>query len=320
MAATIWKIGVILIVGHKGQDGSLLREQLLRDGEAVCGLGREGLTTPDGVVHPGVSLADPLSLQDAVSRLQPREVYYLAAHHHSAQSLADDGALLRDSLAINTIGLAAMLEAIRLGAPQARLFYAASSHVFGDPPTAPQTEDTPFAPRSAYAVSKVAGVELCRFFRRAHGVFAACGYLYNHESPRRPPEFLSRKTAIAAAAVADGGRDKLKLGTLDAVVDWGYAPEYVEAMRLILGLPRPDDFIIASGRASTVQAFVAAAFAHVGRNWRDHVTLDPTLVRRAPPACPYIGDARRLADATGWRARTSAEELAAIMVDAERRR
>lgn len=311
---------MILIVGHRGQDGSILREQLLRGGEAVCGLGREGFVTPDGVVHPGVSLADPQSLQDAVARLQPREVYYLAAHHHSAQTFTDDGSLLRDSLAVNTLGLAAMLEAIRRSAPRARLFYAASSHVFGDPPTAPQTEDTPFAPRSPYAVSKVAGVELCRFFRRTHDVFAACGYLYNHESPRRPPEFLSRKTAIAAAAIADGGRDKLTLGTLDAVVDWGYAPEYVEAMRLILGLPAPGDFIIASGRATTVEAFVAAAFAHVGHDWRDHVTLDPTLIRRAPPARPYIGDARRLTEASGWRARTSATELAAIMVDAERRR
>lgn len=311
---------MILIVGHKGQDGSLLREQLLRDGEAVCGLGREGLVTPDGVVHTGVSLADPQSLQDAIRRLQPREVYYLAAHHHSAQTFADDSALLRDSLAINTVGLAAMLEAIRRGAPQARLFYAASSHVFGDPPTSRQTEDTPLAPRSPYAVSKVAGIELCRFFRRAHGIFAACGYLYNHESPRRPPEFLSRKTAIAAAAIADGGHDRLVLGTLDAIVDWGYVPEYVAAMRLILGLPEPGDFIVASGQATTVEAFVAAAFAHIGRDWRDHVTLDPTLIRRAPPARPYIGDARRLTDATGWRARTSAEELAAIMVDAERRR
>ena len=132
--------------------------------------------------------------------------------------------LLNQSIATNVSGLAAMLEALRREAPQARLFYAASSHVFGDPPASPQTEDTAFAPLSPYAVSKVGGVELCRFFRRAYGTFAACGYLYNHESPRRRPEFFSRKTAIAAAAIANGGREKLVLGSLDAVVDLGMRP------------------------------------------------------------------------------------------------
>ena len=310
---------MILIVGHKGQDGSFLREQLLRDGHAVYGLGREGLEEPDGSVHTGVSLNDPHSLREAVTRVQPREVYYLAVHHHSSQSLADEGSLLNQSIATNVSGLAAMLEAIRREAPQARLFYAASSHVFGDPPASPQTEDTAFAPQSPYAVSKVAGVELCRFFRRAYGTFAACGYLYNHESPRRRPEFFSRKTAIAAAAIANGGREKLVLGSLDAVVDLGYAPEYTQAMQLILRLPAANDFIVASGRAITLETFVAAAFSHIGRDWREHVVLDPNLVRRAPPSHPYVGDARRLASAAGWRARTSAEELAAIMVDAERK-
>ncbi len=311
---------MILIVGHKGQDGSILREQLQRGGHAVYGLGREGLEEPDGSVRAGVSLHDPQSLRDAIARLQPREVYYLAAHHHSSQSLADDGSLLDRSIATNVSGLAGMLEAIRRQAPHARLFYAASSHIFGDPPTSPQTEDSPFAPLSPYALSKVAGVELCRFFRRAYGTFAACGYLYNHESPRRGPEFFSRKTAIAAAAIADGHREKLVLGSLDAVVDYGYAPEYTEAMQLILRLPVAGDFIVASGRATTLETFVAAAFAHAGCDWRDHVALDPGLIRRAPPSHPYVGDARRLAEATGWRARTAAEELACIMVDAERRR
>ena len=310
---------MILIVGHKGQDGSILREQLRRDGHAVCGLGRDGLEEPDGAVRTGVSLDDHQSLQDAVARLQPREVYYLAAHHHSAQSLADDGSLLDQSIATNVSGLGAILEAIRRQAPHARLFYAASSHIFGDPPSSPQTEDTPFAPLSPYAVSKVAGVELCRFFRRAYGTFAACGYLYNHESPRRRPEFFSRKTAIAVAAIANGSREKLVLGSLDAVVDLGYAPEYTEAMQRILRLPAAGDFIVASGRAITLETFVAAAFSHIGRDWREHVVLDRNLVRRAAPSRPYVGDARRLALAAGWRTRTSAEELAGIMVDAERK-
>ncbi len=155
---------------------------------------------------------------------------------------------------------------------------------------------------------------------RAHGIFAACGYLYNHENPLRPPDFLTRKTAIAAAAIAARRREQLVLGTLDSVVDWGYAPEYTEAMRLILQLQAADDFIIASGRPATVKTFVAAAFSHIGRDWRDHVTVDPTLLRRASPSRPYVGNAQRLTDATGWRARTAPEAIAAIMVDAERRR
>jgi len=310
---------MVLIVGHKGQDGSILRQQLLSGGHTVYGLGRNGLEAPNGSVDSSISLDHPDSLRRIVKRLQPRQVYYLAALHHSSQSLPDSGSLLHGSLTVNTLGLAHVLDAIRLEAPSARLFYAASSLVFGDPPTCPQTEDTPFAPRSDYAVSKIAGVELCRYFRRAHGIFAACAYLYNHESPKRPASFLSRKTAVAAAAIADGRGQGLVLGQLDAVVDWGYAPEYAEAMRLILDLPDAADFVVASGRASTVQAFVEAAFSHVGLDWREHVTLDPALIRRPQPARPYVGDARRLNEATGWRARTTVAQLAAIMVDAERR-
>jgi GDPmannose 4,6-dehydratase len=308
-----------LVVGHKGQDGSILRQQLLSCGQTVYGLGKGGLEAPDGSVDPSVSLADLDSLRDAINRIQPEEVYYLAALHHSSQSVPDGGSIVHGSLTVNTLGLAEVLEAIRLEAPSARLFYAASSQVFGDPETCPQTEETPFAPRSPYAVSKVAGIELCRYFRRAHGIFAACGYLYNHESPTRPASFLSRKTAIAAAAIAEGRGQGLVLGKLDAVVDLGYAPEYTEAMRLILSLPDPADFIVASGQATTVQDFVEAAFTHVGLDWRDHVTVDPALIRRPRPALPYVGDARRLSEATGWRPRTTAAELAANMVDAERR-
>jgi len=308
-----------LIIGHKGQDGSILRQQLLGGGHTVYGLGRDGLEAPDGVVDSSISLGNFASLRHAFKRLQPRRIYYLAALHHSSQSLPDSDRLLHGSLAINTLGLADVLEAIRLEAPSARLFYAATSQVFGDPTTSPQTEDTPFAPRSPYTVSKVAGLELCRYSRRVHGIFAACGYLYNHESPKRSPSFLSRKTAMAAAAIADGRGQGLVLGQLDAVVDWGYAPEYTEAMRLILELPDAGDFIVASGQARTVESFVEAAFAHVGLDWREHVTLDAALIRRPQPARPLVGDARRLNEATGWRARTTVAQLAAIMVDAERR-
>lgn len=310
-----------LIVGHKGQDGSILRGQLLAAGCKVCGIGRDGLETPDGAVDADISLISAGSLRQAVKRLQPQRIYYLAALHHSSQSLPDGDSdrLLHDSLAVNTLALADILEAVRLEAPSARLFYAATSQVFGDPEMSPQDEETPFAPRSPYAASKVAGIEICRYFRRTYGVFAASGYLYNHESPLRSASFLSRKTAIAAAAIAEGRGEGLVLGQLDAVVDWGYAPEYTQAMRLILELPEARDFVVATGRANTVERFVAAAFAHVGLDWRAHVTVDPALVRRPPPARPYIGNPRRLTEATGWSARTGVAELAALMVDAERR-
>jgi GDPmannose 4,6-dehydratase len=310
----------VLVVGHKGQDGGILRQQLLSETHTVYGLGKEGLEAPDGSVDPRVSLGNPESLRDAIGRLLPQEIYYLAALHHSSQSLPDGGSIMHGSLLVNAMGLAEMLEAMRLHAPSARLFYAASCLVFGDPAACPQTEETPLAPRSPYAVSKSAGIELCRYFRRTHGIFAACGFLYNHESSARPPNFLSRKTAIAAAAIADGRGQGLVLGQLDSRVDWGYAPEYTEAMRLIMRLPYCADFIVATGHATTVEHFVEAAFSHVKLDWRDHVTLDPNLTRRSPPARPYVGDPRRLNEATGWRARTSAAQVAAIMVDAERRR
>jgi GDPmannose 4,6-dehydratase len=308
-----------LVIGCKGQDGTYLCDQLQAAGDEVFGISRDGLQGPDGALRHDVSIEDTDAVARTVSDLAPDRIYYLAAHHHaSEEDTAGSGDLLQRSFATHTLALVNVLDAIVAHAPAARLFYAASSHVFGKAPTHPQDETTPLAPICAYGISKAAGVQLCRFYRRQHGLFAAVGILYNHESPRRGPRFLTRKIVRGAVAIERGETAPIVLANLDSEVDWGYAPEYTEAMARILDLDEADDFVIASGRRHSVADFVAAVFACLDLNWRDHVQVDPSLLRKTEDRGVLVGDSRRLQAATGWAPRTGVAELARIMVEAER--
>ncbi|MBF0296022.1 MAG: GDP-mannose 4,6-dehydratase [Magnetococcales bacterium] len=298
-----------LVVGCKGQDGSYLMEQLRASGVEAHGVARDGWHRADGTLAPVPVIGELLAV------LQPERIFHLAAFHHSSEDvLLNDAAILRASIDVHLLGLLDYLEAMPR---ECRLFYAASSHVFGIPRHSPQDETTPMEPVCPYGITKAAGVQLCRLYRERHQRFCSAGFLYNHESPRRRGHFLSRKVAQAAVAIARGEARELVLGNLDAWVDWGYAPEYVDAMIRILNLDQPGDFVIASGVLSSVRDFVAAVFAQVGLDWRDHVRLDPAVLTKPARGGRLVGDAARLRRLTGWHPVTDLTRLAALLVEAE---
>lgn len=278
-----------LVIGARGQDGTLLTSFLTASGWEVDGVGKEDLD----VCRP-----------DAVKRVLSHDyqhIYYLAAYHHSSQDSAvpGDRELYEKSSEVHVTGLINFLEGIRSLSPACRIFYAASSLVFGSPVQEPQNENTPFAPLCIYGITKTSGIQFCRFFRKNHGVFASSGILFNHESPLRQRKFVIPKIIHSAIDISRGSPEKLQLGNLSARVDWGYAPDYVEAMHRILCLDQPEDFVIASGETHSVQEVVEIVFTALGLDWSDHVLESPSIITRQRTA--LRGDSSKLHKATGWK-------------------
>jgi len=305
-----------IVVGSAGQDGRLLCERLERDGVRVAGLDLAHARLPDGGEAPAVDILDRSAVRALVASVRPDAVYYLAAYHAPAEErgIGADLDLLEASHRVHVVGLLHFLEALRVESPAASLFYAASSLVFGEPGTALQDETTPLAPLSAYGITKACGTLCCRLYRREHGLRASVGILYNHESPWRRPGFVSRKIVDAAVAIRGGAAERLVLADLSARVDWGYAPDFVDAMVRIAALGEPGDFVVATGAARSVQEFVEVAFGLAGLEWRRHVVEDRSLVVRPSPT--LVGDARKLRSATGWAPTVSFEEMVGILVRA----
>jgi GDPmannose 4,6-dehydratase len=314
------------ITGVNGQDGSYLAELLLSKGYDVHGLIRRSSSFntqrveeiyhdphESGVrfrMHYG-DLSDSGSLVNLIRDLEPDEIYHLGAQSHVKVSF-EVPEYTADATAMGTIR---MLEAIRASGVQTRFYQASSSEMFGSAP-APQSETTPFHPRSPYGVSKVFAFWATVNYREAYGLFACNGILFNHESIRRGETFVTRKISRAVARINAGLQDKLYLGNLEASRDWGYAPEYVEAMWRMLQQDEPDDLVIATGRAHTVQEFVELAFERVGLDWRRHVEIDPQYLRPAEVSS-LCGDPSKARETLGWTARTGFQELVALMVDGD---
>ena len=306
----------VVVVGAKGQDGRILFERRSQQC-AVLGLDvgsavqhSSGDSSPS---HP-VDLQNPEEVNELVGRVVPDEIYYLAAHHHSSEERPDEAVELRKCSEVHLIGLVHFLEAIRRHAPRCRLFYAGSSQMFGEPAAPRQNETTPFAPRNAYAITKVAGAHACALYRERYQVHASVGILYNHESPLRGPRFVTQRIARGAWQAKRDPSFRLKLGSLSGIVDWGYAPDYVDAMIRIVAHSVPDDYVVATGEAHTVQDFVEIAFGIVGLDWRIHVEESPSLVRAT--RATLIGDSTKLRERTGWRPTVGFEQLVAILVRA----
>ncbi len=314
------------ITGVNGQDGSYLAELLLSKGYEVHGLIRRSSSfntqRVEQIYHDpheaGVrflmhygDLSDSGSLINLIRDLEPDEIYHLGAQSHVKVSF-DIPEYTADATAMGTIR---MLEAIRASGVQTRFYQASSSEMFGSAPP-PQDELTPFHPRSPYGVAKVFAYWSTVNYREAYGLFACNGILFNHESIRRGETFVTRKISRAVARIKSGIQDKLYLGNLEAVRDWGHAPEYVEAMWLMLQQDEPEDFVIASGESHTVQEFVELAFEQVGLDWRRHVEVDPRYLRPAEVAS-LCGDPSKAEQQLGWKARTTFEELVALMVDGD---
>ena len=294
-----------LVIGAGGQDGRLLTEKLLATGWRVYAWSRDS----------GDQLAHPTMTRDSLLRANPTHIYYLAAHHHSSQDKPPEpGELFRASYATHVEGLIHVLETMRQDLREARLFYAASSHCFGSQPATPvQEESTPLNPDNVYGITKTAGVHACRYYRNDHGVFASAGFLYNHESPYRRPEFVTTKIIRAAIDISRGKRDLLVLGDLSAQVDWGWAPDYVDAMTRILHLDRPDDFVIATGQPHTVGEFAQIAFAGVGLDWRKHVQENAGIITKRKLG--LVGNPEKLKAATGWAPTVTFEGMIRKLLD-----
>ncbi|WP_148573011.1 GDP-mannose 4,6-dehydratase [Nocardioides caldifontis] len=318
-----------LITGITGQDGSYLADLLLAKGYEVHGIVRrastsnterlgderadavyDGTATDNLHLHHG-DLNDGLALSRIVADVRPDEVYNLAAMSHVQVSFD----MPEYTASTNGGGTVRLLEAIRAAKLDCRFYQASTSEMFGRTPP-PQHEDSTFHPRSPYGTSKVFAHWCTINYREAYDLFAVSGILFNHESPRRGENFVTRKISRAVARIKVGLQDELALGNLDAVRDWGYAPEYVEGMWLMLQHEEPTDFVLATGTGTTVREFVETAFDHAGLDWRDHVRVDERFQRPAEVHA-LIGDASKAHRVLGWKAQTHAGDLARIMVDAD---
>jgi GDPmannose 4,6-dehydratase len=309
-----------LITGVTGQDGSYLAELLLDKGYEVVGVVRR--TSHDSYERIGhlldrlhvvaADLLDQHSLTSVIRDARPAEVYNLAAQSFVPTSWTQP--VLTGEF--TALGVTRILEAVRLAHPEARFYQASSSEMFGRVQESPQKETTPFYPRSPYGVAKVYGHWITVNYRESYGLFAVSGILFNHESPRRGLEFVTRKVTHAVARIVRGQAKELRLGNLDAKRDWGYAGDYVDAMWRMLQQPTPEDFVIGTGTAHSVRELCQVAFAHAGLDWQKFVTVDPALVRPAEVE-HLLADPAKARRVLGWQPAVSFEQLVKKMVDAD---
>lgn len=310
-----------LITGITGQDGSYLAELLLSKGYEVHGLVRRHSTlnraridhlggTENLHLHYG-DLTDGVSLVNLVHAIEPHEVYNLGAQSHVKVSFE----LPEYTASTDAVGTLRLLEAIRASGIDCRFYQASTSEMFGATPP-PQSESTVFYPRSPYGAAKLYSHWVTVNYREAYDLFAVSGILFNHESPRRGESFVTRKITLGVASIKLGITDHLDLGNLDAVRDWGYAPEYVEGMWRMLQHDEPQDYVLATGVGTTVREFCQEAFSHAGLDWEEHVRYDKSY-ERPTEVDALIGDASKARDVLGWEAKTDATALARLMVDAD---
>ena len=308
-----------LITGIAGQDGSYLAELLLEKGYRVFGVARGSGPFPNLAAVEGrlelieADLGDPEDIVRALRLAEPREVYNMASVSFVPASWEQPVQTAR----LAAVGVTAMLEAIRGVDQSIRFYQASSSEIFGEPQEVPQTERTPLSPLTPYGVAKAYGHFITRSFRKRYGLHASAGILYNHESPRRPPQFLPSKVARAAARISRGLEQTVSLGDLEARRDWGYAGDYVQAMWLMLQQEQADDYIICTGETHSVGELAELAFRHVNLDWRAHVVSDPALQRGKAELHDLVGDPRLARERLGWQRAVGFEGLVHLLVDAE---
>lgn len=309
-----------LITGITGQDGSYLAEFLLGEGYQVFGLVRRSSTVnfsriehiQDQITLISGDMLDEMSLVQALDQCQPREVYNLAAQSFVPASWAQP-VFTGEATAL---GVTRMLNAIRTVDPTIRFYQASSSEMFGKVREVPQTEQTPFYPRSPYGVAKVYGHWITINYRESYGLHATSGILFNHESPRRGLEFVTRKVTHAVAQIKLGLADEVRLGNMDSRRDWGYAPDYVRAMWMMLQQDEPDDYVVATGETHSIEELCEVAFSHVGLDWHDYVKQDPRFMRPADVNL-LVGDPTKAHAKLGWEPDVTFKELIELMVDAD---
>jgi GDPmannose 4,6-dehydratase len=309
-----------LITGITGQDGSYLAEFLLAKGYEVHGLVRRSSSFNTGRIDPirdqlhlhYGDLVDSTSLHAVIGAVQPHEVYNLAAQSHVRVSFE----MPEYTCDVTAAGVGRLLEALRVSGVKARFYQASSSELYGKVRETPQTERTPFHPRSPYAAAKAYGYYLTQNYREAYDMFCSNGLLFNHESPRRGENFVTRKITRAVGRIVAGTQKKLALGNLDAKRDWGFAGDFVEAMWHMLQLEKPDDFVVATGETHSVREFLDVAFGRVNLDWKDFVATDERFMRPAEVEL-LLGDATKAKKAFGWTPKVTFRQLVEMMVDAD---
>lgn len=312
-----------LIVGATGQDGAYLSQLLLERGYVVHGTSRDAELTSaanlralgihEQITLHSVSPVDFRSVLQAIQTVQPDEIYNLSGQSSVGLSFSQPAETI-ESIATATLNL---LEVVRIAAPQVRFYNAGSSECFGDTGGIPADESTAFRPRSPYGVAKTAAIQLVTNYRESYGLFVCSGLLFNHESPLRPARFVTRKITAAAARIAGGSNERLKLGDISVKRDWGWAPDAVRAMHLMMQEDNADDYVIATGVSHSLEEFVAAAFSAVGLDWRAHVDFDPTL-RRPSEIAHSVGDADKARRTLDWSPTVDFSGIVHRMVQAER--
>ncbi|TAL59405.1 MAG: NAD-dependent epimerase/dehydratase family protein [Bacteroidetes bacterium] len=305
-----------IVVGHTGQDGYYLSEQLREKKYEILGVSTKQITpNPYGIGI--VDVMDSSLVASLLLKFKPDEIYFLAAvHQSSSDRQIEDGALFQKSLDLNVKGLVNFLEGMRRHVPDSKLFYAASSHVFGNPSAYPQDENTPLCPDCIYGITKTAGIGACHFYRENHNIFACVGIFYNHESPLRASKFVSKKIVEGAIAIKKQLSTELVLGDLESRIDWGYAPDYMKAVFAVMQLKKPDDFIISSGSQHTIKDFVEGVFSYLSLDWKEYVKINPGLITKKQKK-NLLGNSQKVRKATGWLPDLDFSDLIKKLVDEE---
>ena len=307
----------VIIIGSKGQDGQLLKELLQRMKYPIIGFGIDSVDSTSSLWKEKVDISSFSQVSQLIQQVKPSQVYYLAAHHHSSENqLGDLNDLVKKSYKVNVFSYLNFLESIRKFSLDTKIFYAASSHIYGDPKDPLQDESTEFNPKSIYAITKLDGLLLSRYHRENYSVFSSVGILYSHESPYRGNSFVSKKIVETAVKIKKGLSSELVIGDINAQVDWGYAGDYVKAMMKILDHKKPDDFVIASGRKVKLKNFISIVFDYLDLDWKEFVRESPELLIRKT-ASSLCGNPGKLMDQTGWKPTVNLDELARLMVDYE---
>jgi GDPmannose 4,6-dehydratase len=305
-----------VIVGCNGQDGRLLYDFLLRRNYELMGIARTFVRGSKPGWNTPIDISNTESIFQVMNIFKPDEIYYLAAVHRSSEDEpAENLELTRESYEVHVLSLVNFLEAIRRFSSKTRLFYAASSQIFGESTGEMQDESTPINPNCIYGITKAAGVFTCRFYRDRYSIFASVGILYNHESSLRSEKFVSKKIIKGAIDLKNGKQGKLILGDLDSEVDWGYAPDYIEAMHRLLNIQVSDDFVIATGKRHKVFDFVKTTFEYLGLDWTKHVEEDPTIIRKRNGY--RVGNPAKLMTMAGWKPTIDFKEMIRILIEEE---
>lgn len=302
-----------IIVGYNGQDGKLLNSYLLKKDYRIVGIGKNITICPDGFLIAPVDIKNSQEVFQLIKEFKPNEIYHLAAFHHSSEENPIGNIdLFQQSFAIHVSALVNFLEGIKQYSPETRIFYAASSHIFGEPSSEIQDEDTAINPNCFYGITKAAGLFTCRLYRNNYSIFASTGILYNHESSSRSEAFISKKIINSAINIKRRKQEKLVIGDLNAEIDWGYAPDYIDAMYRIINCEVPQDFIVATGEKHKVLDFVKTTFEYLGLDWERYVEENRSIITKKNYC--RIGNPQKLMDTTGWKPSVDFREMIKLLL------